>query len=71
MTMEIPWISITEAAPMFGMTVSGIRNSIFREKFPVPTYRLGKQRVIDKVVLAAYFEKKKSAGLSALANTPN
>lgn len=71
MTMEVPWISITDAAPMFGMTVSGIRNSIFREKFPVPTYRLGKQRVIDKEVLKAYFDKKKAAGLSALDNTPN
>lgn len=71
MTMEVPWISITEAAPLFGMTVSGVRNSIFRNKFPVHTYRLGKQRVIDKDVLKAYFDKKKAAGFLALDNTLN
>jgi len=38
-------------------------NLISRNKFPVPTYKLGKKRVIDLVVLRAFFEGKKAEGL--------
>ena len=37
-------------------------------KFPVPTYKLGKKRVIDLAVLRAFFEAKRAEGLSRLAS---
>ncbi|HWO28765.1 MAG TPA: hypothetical protein VNO32_08190 [Candidatus Acidoferrum sp.] len=51
---EVTWISITDAAPQFGMTPGAIMNLISRNKFPVPTYKLGKKRVIDLVVLTCW-----------------
>jgi hypothetical protein len=47
------------------MTPGAIMNLISRDKFPVPTYKLGKKRVIDLAVLRAFFEAKKAEGLSA------
>jgi hypothetical protein len=46
-------------------------NLISRNKFPVPTYKLGKKRVIDLAVLRAFFEAKKAEGLSRLAKSMN
>lgn len=56
---------MTDAAPQFGMTPGAIMNLVSRDKFPVPTYKLGKRRVIDRAVLQAFFEAKKAEGLSA------
>jgi hypothetical protein len=56
---EVTWISVTDAAPQFGMTPGAIMNLISRDKFPVPTYKLGKKRVIDLAVLRAFFEAKR------------
>ena len=68
---EVTWISVTDAAPQFGMTPGAIMNLISRNKFPVPTYKLGKKRVIDLAVLRAFFETKKAEGLSRLAKSMN
>ena len=65
---EVTWISVTDAAPQFGMTPGAIMNLISRNKFPVPTYKLGKKRVIDLAVLRAFFEAKRAEGLSRLAS---
>ena len=68
---EVTWISVTDAAPQFGMTPGAIMNLISRNKFPVPTYKLGKKRLIDLAVLRAFFEAKKAEGLSRLARSMN
>lgn len=68
---EVTWITIKDAAPQFGMTPGAIMNLITREKFPVPTYKLGKRRVIDRTVLRAFFEAKRTEGLSRLAQSLN
>jgi len=46
------------------MTPGATMNLISRNKFPVPTYNLGKKRVIDLAVQRAFFEAKKAEGLS-------
>ena len=63
---EKTWITLAEAAPLFGMTYFGIKNSVSMNRFPVPTFKLGRTRVIDKAVLDAFFEQKKKEGLAAL-----
>jgi len=66
----IPWISVKDAAPQFGMSPGAARNAIARERFPVPVYKLGKKSVISKVVLKAYFDAREAEGLARLANMP-
>jgi hypothetical protein len=37
-----------------------------QDKFPVPTYKIGRQRVIDRTVLQAYFSDRGSDGMRKL-----
>jgi predicted DNA-binding transcriptional regulator AlpA len=64
------WIDVKDAAPLFGMSVQTIKNAISLGKFPVPTYKLGKRRVFDRQVLAAYFEEQRAQGMRALKEGP-
>lgn len=68
--IEQSWILVRDAAPLFGMTFDSIKNLISQNKFPVPTYKLGRNRVIDKDVLQAFFEEQKAQGLKKLAANP-
>lgn len=68
--MEPSWIDLREAAALFGMSVESARNSVAMDRFPVPTYKLGKRRVIDKDVLAAFFAGQKAEGLQKLKDMP-
>jgi hypothetical protein len=43
---------------------------VLLNRFPVPTYKLGRRRVMDRDVLDAYFAKKKSEGIAKLENPP-
>jgi hypothetical protein len=73
MTKEQPeqtWISLKDAAPLFGMTFETVKNMVSMDKFPCPTYKLGRRRVIDKEVLAAFFSEQKSEGLRRLQSRP-
>jgi hypothetical protein len=65
-----PWISLKEAAPMFGMSFESVKNLVLADKFFVPTYRLGRQRVIDREVLTAFFEAQKAEGMRRLQSRP-
>lgn len=61
-----PYYTSEELAELMGMSVRGMLNSISRGYFPVPTYRLGKQRVADRAVVEAFFEAKRAEGLSKI-----
>jgi hypothetical protein len=63
---NVEWIDCKDAAALFGMTHQSIKNAITREPFPVPTYKLGKRRVIDRDVLAAYFAERRAEGMTEL-----
>jgi hypothetical protein len=65
-TNDVAWIDVNDAAHLFGMKHQSIKNSISRESFPVPTYKLGKRRVIDRKVLASYFAERSSEGMAKL-----
>jgi hypothetical protein len=63
--MEVPYLNTNELADLFGLTVKSFHQSIYLQRFPVPTYKLGKHRVADKLVVAAYFDRHRAAGLKA------
>ena len=66
--VEVPWIELQEAAPLFGLTFESAKNAIYAEKFPVRTYKLGRKIVVDRVVIEEYFRLRREEGLAGLAH---
>jgi predicted DNA-binding transcriptional regulator AlpA len=66
LTQEKPWMSLQEIADLLGIKLKTAYNMLTEESFPVPTYKLGKQRVADRAVLARYFEMKRAEGMAQL-----
>lgn len=64
------WIDIKDACVKLGMTYETAKNKIAADDFPVPTYKLGRRRVVDKDVLAAFFSDRRKEGLEKLAAIP-
>ncbi len=64
----VSWIDLKDAAPLFGMSFESIKNAVHLNRFPCPTYKIGRRRVVSRKVLAAYFEKQDAEGLNALQN---
>ena len=56
---EKPYYTMTELADLISMSVKGLHNSMSKDSFPIPTYKLGKFRVADKEVVNLYFEEKR------------
>ena len=65
-TPELPWLPLEEAARRLGMTIKSAHNCLLYETFPVPTYKIGKRRVVDRLVLDHFFEMKRADGLEQL-----
>jgi hypothetical protein len=66
-TTDLPWMPLAECARQLGMTVKSAHNCLLLATFPVPTYKLGKRRVVDKGVMAEFFRLKREQGLAYLA----
>jgi predicted DNA-binding transcriptional regulator AlpA len=64
--MERPWISIKELADLFGLTLGSLRNAIAEDRFPIPTYKLGKRVVADKHVVEQFFASRRADGLKQI-----
>lgn len=64
--MERPWLGLKELAELFGMTLGSARNAIAEQRFPVPTYKLGKRVVADRAVVEAFFASRRAEGLKAV-----
>jgi predicted DNA-binding transcriptional regulator AlpA len=63
-----PGITMKKLAPIFGLSMSGIYAAISNDRFPIPTYKLGKGRYADQQAVRDYFEAKRSEGLTTLAS---
>lgn len=63
---EREWYTLDETAAKLGLSKQSAQNQVANETFPVPTYKLGRRRVVDKAVLAEFFRLKREAGLSQL-----
>ena len=70
MNVEKNWMDLKDAAPLFGMSYESIKNAVHLNRFPCPTYKIGRRRVVSLKVLHAYFEKQDSEGLTMLENPP-
>mgnify|MGYP001392403275 CR=1 FL=1 len=64
--MDRPYLTASELAELFNMSKGSLLNAISREEFPLPTYRLGKQRVADREVVRAFFNAKRAEGLKQI-----
>lgn len=64
--MERPWLGLKELSELFGMTLGSARNAISEQRFPVPTYKLGKRVVADRAVVEAFFASRRAEGLKAV-----
>ena len=64
--MERPWMSIKELADLFGLTLGSLRNAIAEDRFPIPTYKLGKRVVADKHVVEQFFASRRADGLKQI-----
>ena len=64
--MERPWIALKELADLFGVTLGSARNAIAENRFPVPTYKLGKRVVADRAVVEQFFAARRAEGLKAV-----
>ncbi|QPZ53302.1 putative excisionase [Achromobacter phage vB_AchrS_AchV4] len=63
---ECPWVALREVVHLFGVTYETAKNRIYAQTFPVPVRREGKLLVIDKAVMAAYFEARRQQDLAKL-----
>ena len=57
--LEKPYYTMAELADLMSMSIKGLHNSLHKDSFPIPTYKLGKFRVADKEVVNLYFEEKR------------
>jgi len=64
--MDKPYLTMQQLSDLFGMSLKGLHNAVHHNRFPVPTYKLGKFRVADKHVVQAYFDKQRTKGLQAI-----
>ncbi len=66
---NMPWVAIRDVCHMYGVTYETAKNKIHLGTFPVPTYKVGKKLVIDRVVHEQYFMHYRDAGLLHLKTT--
>lgn len=64
--MERPWLGLKELAELFGVTLGSARNAVAEQRFPVPTYKLGKRVVADRAVVEAFFATRRAEGLKVV-----
>jgi predicted site-specific integrase-resolvase len=56
--MNIPtWVEVRDICHEFGVSFATAKNQIYLDRFPVPTYKVGKKIVVDRTVLDLYRER--------------
>lgn len=63
-------MELAEAAQLLHMSVTGLRSAIQADRCPVPSYKLGRRIVIDRQVMARFFDEQRKAGLAELEQRP-
>jgi len=67
--VEVPWITLEQVAPMFGVSFETAKNKIALGTFPIKTYKVGRKIVADRQVVDSYFAAQREKGLAALKST--
>ena len=65
--MDKPYLGVNELSHLMGMSQQSVLNAIHRDNFPIPTYKLGKLRVADKLVVEAFFQNQREIGLEQIS----
>lgn len=68
MIEEKPYIPLSQVCGLYGLTFRSAKNAILLGTFPVPTYKVRREIVIDREVHKSYFEIKRKSNLRALKN---
>lgn len=63
---DYSWLPLSEACKMFGMTYGSAKNAVLQNRFPVDVYKIGRYLVVDRDVIARYFNDKKQTGFAKL-----
>lgn len=66
MKEELPWVKLKDVHDLYNLTLESARNAIQAGRFPVSTYKLGNDIVIDREVHEEFFRQKREAGLACL-----
>jgi predicted site-specific integrase-resolvase len=61
-----PYVTLEAAADLLGIKLKTAQNAIANGKFRLPTYKLGKRRVVDRMVISRFFALKRAEGLSVI-----
>lgn len=69
MTTDLPWVKVKDVCEQYGYCYEVAKRKVRNGTFPVPTYRVGRTPVIDRVVHDTYFKKQRDADLLALEST--
>lgn len=67
---ETPWVTVESVCHLYGVKYEVAKNKIYAGTFPVPTYKVGKLHVIDRMVHEQFFQARRDTGLAALRNNP-
>jgi hypothetical protein len=65
-----PWVSIRDCCRLFGLRYTSAKIAINQDRFPVPTYKLGRMHVVDRDVMDRYFAERREQGLKQLNSAP-
>ncbi len=61
-----PWMPLKDAAYLLGVELKTVQNSLSAGTFRLPTYKLGKRRVVDRLVVARFFQLRRREGLATI-----
>jgi len=64
--VERPFYTVEELSEILEMRSKSILNAISAERFPIPTYKVGRHRVADREVVRQWFENQRAEGLSKI-----
>lgn len=64
-----PWVALRDVCGLYGVSYPTAKNKIAQGTFDVPTYKVGKTIVIDRIVHETYFTNLRQAGLAAMRST--
>ena len=60
------WMPLREAAKLVGLQSRSAHNQAIKGRFCVPTFKLGRTRVVSRAALEEFFELKKQEAIAVL-----
>ena len=65
------WVPLDECYAQFGYKSNrSALNAISADRFPVPTFKMGRRRAVDKAVIAKHFADIRQQQLAQMEDSP-